>query len=88
MRFANVSAVSGLDLIDDGRAAAVVDWDHDGDLDIWVSNRTGLQVRFLCNNLAGDHHFLAVRLEGRNVASKRDAIGARLELTVNVAKLL
>ena len=44
-RFANVSAVTGFDFLDDGRALAVVDWDQDGDLDIWVSNRTGPQVR-------------------------------------------
>ena len=38
-RFANVSAVSGLDFPDDGRALAVTDWDGDGDLDLWARNR-------------------------------------------------
>ncbi|MCP4888112.1 MAG: hypothetical protein GY904_16060, partial [Planctomycetaceae bacterium] len=38
-RFANVSAVSGLDFPDDARAVALVDWDHDGDEDLWISNR-------------------------------------------------
>ena len=33
-RFANVSAVSGLDFPDDARAVALVDWDHDGDEDL------------------------------------------------------
>ena len=37
-RFANVSAATGLDLIDDGRAAGVVDMDQDGDLDIIAGN--------------------------------------------------
>ena len=32
--FCDVSAVSGLDLRDDGRGVARVDWDRDGDQDI------------------------------------------------------
>ena len=79
-RFAAVAAVSGLDFPDDGRGAARVDWDHDGDLDLWISSRSGPQVRLLRNDLVTGHAFLAVRLEGRT--SNRDAIGARLELFV------
>ena len=44
-RFANISAVSGFDFLDDARGVALVDWDHDGDLDFWVKNRTPPQVR-------------------------------------------
>ncbi len=77
-RFANVSATSGLDLIDDGRAAAAVDWDHDGDLDLWVANRTAPQLRFLRNDRPRDGRFLAVKLAGSS--SNRDAVGARAEL--------
>ena len=33
-RFADISAVSGFDFIDDSRALAVGDWDGDGDLDM------------------------------------------------------
>ena len=40
-RFADISAVSGFDWPDDGRAIGVVDWDHDGDLDLWLANRSG-----------------------------------------------
>ncbi len=84
-QFADISATSGLDFADDGRAAAVVDWDHDGDLDLWVANRTAPRVRFLRNNLSDnsssdDRHFLAIRLKGRAAQCNRDAIGARLEL--------
>jgi tetratricopeptide (TPR) repeat protein len=79
-RFTDVSRISGLDFPDDGRAAAHVDWDQDGDLDLWVSNRNGPQVRFLRNDVPAGHHFLAVRLVGRE--SNRDAIGARLELVL------
>ena len=39
-RFAEVAAVSGLDFEDDGRSAALVDWDFDGDQDLIVSSRS------------------------------------------------
>ena len=77
-RFANVSSVLGFDLADDGRALAVTDWDHDGDLDLWVTNRTGPRIRFLRNHQSTGHHFVAVRLTG--TGCNRDAIGARVEV--------
>ena len=77
-RFANISAASGLDFMDDARAYALVDWDHDGDVDLWSVNRTAPQVRMLRNDTPSDHHYLALRLEGRTC--NRDAIGARVEV--------
>ena len=74
--FADASAVSGLNLPDDGRGVARVDWDGDGDLDLWVSNRSGPQVRYFQNDTRFDHHFLSIRLQGTR--SNRDAIGARV----------
>lgn len=76
--FANVSAVSGLDFADDGRAVAYVDWDRDGDLDLWFANRTGPQLRYLRNDTPSDHRFLSLRLRGTR--SNRDAVGARVTL--------
>lgn len=77
-RFANVSGVSGLDYDEDSRGVAVVDWNFDGKLDLWITNRTGPQLRFLQNDSQEGYHFVAFRLEGRSC--NRDAIGARLEL--------
>ncbi len=77
-RFADASFVSGLDLADDGRAAARVDWDQDGSLDLWVTNRSGPRLRLLRNRGTAAGAFVALRLEGRSC--NRDAIGARLEL--------
>ena len=77
-RFADVSATSGVDFDDDARGLALVDWDFDGDLDVWVTNRTGPRVRFLRNENASGSRFLAVSLTG--IRDNRDAIGARLEL--------
>ena len=84
-QFANLSAVSGFDYLDDSRGIGVVDWDGDGDLDYWMSNRTSPMVRFLRNNLHdGQHtdggHFLAVRLT--DTVGNRDAIGARVEVVL------
>ncbi len=76
--FGNVSAVSGLDLPDDGRAVARVDWDGDGDLDLWIANRNGPQLRFLQNEAGQLGHFIQFELVGE--VCNRDAIGARIEL--------
>ncbi len=77
-KFANISATSGLDFIDDGRGVATVDWDGDGDLDLWISNRTAPQVRFARNETPSSNHYLALRLVG--TTANRDAIGARVEI--------
>ena len=85
-QFATVSAVSGLDFLDDGRAVAVVDWDHDGDLDFWTSNRNAPRIRFLRNDTPSGNHFLALRLVGNRSTTNRDAIGARVEVVVRDLK--
>jgi tetratricopeptide (TPR) repeat protein len=78
--FANVSAVTGFNFLDDGRSLALVDWDFDGDLDVWSGNRTSPRVRFVRNDAPGDNHFVAFALEGKS--SNRDGIGARLEVVL------
>ena len=79
-RFANISAVSGLDFPDDARAVALVDWDHDGDLDMWISNRNAPRLRLMRNELPTGNHFLMLRLQGNGKTTNRDAIGARVEV--------
>ncbi len=85
MPFANVSTASGLNFPDDGRGLAVVDWDQDGDLDIWFANRTGPRLRLLLNQTIdtrqnSNKSFVAIRLRGSSC--NRDAIGARVQLTL------
>lgn len=81
-QFANASAVSGLDYADDGRCVVRCDWDFDGDIDLWVSNRTAPRVRFLRNEYSADsesktkQNYVAFKLAGTE--SNRDAIGARV----------
>lgn len=79
-RFATFSASTGLDFADDARATALVDWDHDGDQDLWVVNRSGPQLRFLRNDAPGGRRTVVLRLRGDGVTSNRDAIGARVEV--------
>jgi thiol-disulfide isomerase/thioredoxin len=83
-RFANISAVSGLNFPDDARSIAVVDWDHDGDLDLWIRNRTAPRLRLMINRTGvgtRTNRFAAFKLIG--IHCNRDAIGARVELKVS-----
>jgi tetratricopeptide (TPR) repeat protein/peroxiredoxin len=79
LRFADVSATSGLDFIDDARAIAAVDWDHDGDVDLLQLSRTAPQLRFLRNDWPGRQNWLSLHLQG--VSCNRDAVGARVLIT-------
>ena len=83
-KFTTVSAVSGLDFADDGRAIASVDWDHDGDLDLWIQNRTGPRLRFMKNqsreSQPGTDASSSVSVLLPGVTCNRDAIGARVEI--------
>ncbi|MFT5190401.1 MAG: tetratricopeptide (TPR) repeat protein/thiol-disulfide isomerase/thioredoxin [Verrucomicrobiales bacterium] len=84
--FVKVSATTGLDFIDDGRALAVTDWDGDGDLDLWMTQRNGPRVRFVRNDVIKDPNFISASLEG--VSCNRDAIGARVILTTSAERTL
>ncbi|MEM7388136.1 MAG: ASPIC/UnbV domain-containing protein, partial [Verrucomicrobiota bacterium] len=77
-RFAIASAVLGIDQDDDARSPVLVDWDRDGDLDLWVSNRTAPMLRYFQNGLENEKgaRSLAIRLRG--VTVNRDGIGARV----------
>jgi tetratricopeptide (TPR) repeat protein/thiol-disulfide isomerase/thioredoxin len=86
-RFADVSAVSGLDFIDDGRAIVATDWDHDGDLDFWQTNREGPRLRFVKNQLGQSRRQQWVAFELTGTTSNRDAIGAILELKIGDQKI-
>jgi len=83
MSFACAGGAVNLDQADDSRAVIPADWDGDGDLDLWFSNRTAPRLRFLRNDVAGGGNWLALQLEGRT--ANRDAIGARVEITLRAA---
>jgi len=86
LRFADVSAAIGLDYPDDGRVLALSDWDFDGDLDFWIANRSGPQVRFLRNDFRKpESGFIAFYLRG--IISNKDAIGSRVTITMDDGRI-
>src|SRR5688572_20123497 len=76
LRFADISALSGFNSPGDGRAAGLTDWDRDGDMDVWVMNRTAPQIRFLENTTRSGKPdgsaFLMLRLEGDGKKCSRE----------------
>ena len=76
--FSDVSAVVGLDFVEDGRAFAISDFDHDGRLEIFLKNRNAPQVRILKNVIKKLPPSVSFRLRGTK--SNRDAIGASIAL--------
>ena len=76
--FSDVSAAVGLDFLEDGRAFALADFDHDGRLEVFLKNRNSPQVRLLRNVMLHLPPSIAFRLRGTR--SNRDAIGAVVTL--------
>ena len=72
--FSDVSGAVGLDFLEDGRAFALADFDHDGRQEVFLKNRNGPQLRILKNVMENLPPSIAFRLRGTK--SNRDAIGA------------
>ncbi len=77
--FSDVSGVVGLDFVDDSRAFALADLDHDGRLEVVLKNRTAPQLRILRNAMQEIGNSLSFRLHGTG-GSNRDAIGAAVRI--------
>jgi Flp pilus assembly protein TadD len=75
--FDEVSGAVGLDLEQDGRSFATLDFDRDGDPDLAVmAARQAPQLRLFRNDLAPRGAAIAIRLTGAK--GNRDAVGARV----------
>ena len=85
-RFVTVSGPSGLDLPDDTRAAARVDWDLDGRSDLVISGRNSPRLRVFLQQGAQRARTLDFLLRGRTC--NRDAIGARVEVELSDGRKL
>jgi tetratricopeptide (TPR) repeat protein len=82
--FSDVSGVLGLDFLEDGRAFALADFDHDGRLEVFLKNRNGPQVRVLKNVLKDLAPSIAFRLRG--VKSNSDAIGTAVTVETELGR--
>ncbi|MFQ5740113.1 MAG: FG-GAP-like repeat-containing protein [Acidobacteriota bacterium] len=79
-RFTEIGRQAGVDDRRDGRGVALLDYDNDGDLDMYLANE-GTAPAFFQNQVGARRHWLGLRLIGRPEAgSNRDAIGARVTL--------
>ncbi len=82
-RYHDISSISGLDSLGDGRAFAWLDFNRDGLRDVVVTNANEPRVQLFRNHMQSDNAVLALRLEGAHAApepSNRDGIGARIEV--------
>ncbi len=70
--FVESAAASGLTTRRDERGVVTIDYDNDGDLDLYLANQ-GQPPCLYRNDTPARHHWLTVALEGRS-----DAIGARV----------
>ena len=74
-KFTDISGVSGIDSITDGRAGVFADFDNDGDTDVFsttIQNQAHLLFR---NNVGQDNNYLRIDLEGDQRIGT-DAFGA------------
>jgi thiol-disulfide isomerase/thioredoxin len=74
-KFMDISGVSGIDSITDGRAGVFADFDNDGDLDVFSTTIQGQSHLLFRNNVGQDGNWLRIALEG-NERTGRDAFSA------------
>jgi thiol-disulfide isomerase/thioredoxin len=72
--FLNISGVSGVDSISDGRGSVMADFDNDGDLDIFLTTAQGEAHYMFRNNIGNSNQHLRVTLVGTTAGT--DAWGA------------
>ncbi len=74
-KFTDISGVSGMDSITDGRAAVFADFDNDGDEDVFLTTIQGPGHLLFRNNVGQDNHWLRIILDGGKETG-RDAYGS------------
>ncbi len=77
-KFVDISGISGLDSVSDGRGAVYADFDNDGDPDIFVHTIQGPAHLLFRNNIGQRNAWVRVSIVGS--ASGRDAYGATVRV--------
>jgi peroxiredoxin len=82
----DISGVSGIDSISDGRAAVFADFDNDGDYDVFMTTIQGQSHMLFRNNVGQDNHWLRILLEGGKDLG-RDAYGSMVRVRTSAGTL-
>jgi hypothetical protein len=85
-KFLDISGVSGIDSITDGRAAVFADFDNDGDYDVFLTTIQGQSHLLFRNNVGQDNHWLRIVLEGGKEIG-RDAYGSVVRVKTSAGTL-
>ncbi|MDH3629341.1 MAG: ASPIC/UnbV domain-containing protein [Acidobacteriota bacterium] len=83
-RFLDISGVSGVDSISDGRGTCFADFDNDGDTDVFLTAEQGEAHFLFRNNVGNQQHYLRVELVGD--ASGKDAFGTVVRMQSKVGQ--
>ncbi|MEO5857912.1 MAG: redoxin family protein [Pyrinomonadaceae bacterium] len=84
-KFTDISGVSGIDSITDGRAGVFADFDNDGDLDVFSTTIQHQAHLLFRNNVGQDSNFLRIVLQGNR--STRDAFGSVVRVKTSAGTL-
>ncbi len=84
--FLDISGISGIDSITDGRASVFADFDNDGDLDVFLTTPQGQAHLLFRNNVGQENNWLRITLEGGRAAG-RDAFGAVVRVRTSAGTL-
>ena len=85
-KYLDISGISGIDSITDGRAAVFADFDNDGDLDVFLTTPQGQAHLLFHNNVGQDNNWLRIALEG-GPAAGLDAFGAIVRVRTSAGTL-
>jgi thiol-disulfide isomerase/thioredoxin len=84
-RFVDISGLSGLDSVTDGRGAAYGDFDNDGDLDVFLTALQGQVHHLFRNNVGNNTGFVRISLQGTD--SGTDAFGVVVRMGTSAGVL-
>lgn len=85
VKYFELSGVSGIDHISDGRASVFADFDNDGDADVFMTTIQGQSHLLFRNNVGQDRNRIRVTIEGTNCG--RDAFGTIVRMKTSAGIL-